>query len=141
MLEILCLKDILSPTYQWSMMGNLYRTSFELFFLEIDMGYDVHSIPMDAVQLLATESLVKSTWQFLVAYNLELHHDIMIKPPWKYDWSRGSSKRYNVWHIHGRILGWKYKQVGSTIISVKVYPPSTWSERENWSYVDYVPLL
>jgi hypothetical protein len=77
--EILRIKDILSHTYQRSTAGNHYRTSLELLLLEIGTGHDLQRIPQEAIHLLSTETLVKSTYQFLLTHHLELQHDIGIK--------------------------------------------------------------
>jgi hypothetical protein len=78
--EICRIKDILSHTYRKTTTGNLYRTSMELLLLEIGMGHDLQSIPQDALQYLPTDSLIKSTCQFLSTNNLDLRHDIKISP-------------------------------------------------------------
>jgi hypothetical protein len=44
------------------------------------MGSDTHLLPEEAVDTLATNSLVKSTCQFLRHHNLILQHDIKIQP-------------------------------------------------------------
>ncbi len=44
------------------------------------MGSKLQRIPEGALDTLATNSLVKSTCQFLQKCDLSLHHDIKIKP-------------------------------------------------------------
>lgn len=78
--EICRLKDMLSHTYRNTTKGNLYRTSLELLFLETGMGHDLKRIPQDVVHHLATDSLVKSTCQFLLTHQLDLRHDIKVRP-------------------------------------------------------------
>jgi hypothetical protein len=78
--EISQLKDIINHTYHCSTTGQLYRSSFELFFLEMGLGTDISTIPKEVIQLLATNTLVKSTCQFLLQHDLELHHDIAMHP-------------------------------------------------------------
>jgi hypothetical protein len=78
--EILRIKDILTHTYHSSTTGLLYRSTFELFFLELGMGTDISAIPEDVIQALTTDTLCKSTSLFLSHHKLELCHDIVIKP-------------------------------------------------------------
>ncbi len=78
--EIIRIKDMISHVHRCTITGKLYRTSFELLFLEIGMGSSLQRIPEEALDTLATNCLVKSTCQFLKNYDLSLHHDIKIKP-------------------------------------------------------------
>lgn len=78
--EIYRIEDILSHVYQKSTTGQLYRTSLELLHIEVGMGTALHQIPPDMLTQLATDSLVKSTCQFLPLHNLVLHHDITQLP-------------------------------------------------------------
>ncbi len=82
--EICRLKDMLSHTYRNTTTGNLYRTSLELLFLETGMGHDLKRIPQGVIHHLATDSLVKSTCQFLLT-QLDLRHDIKVRPIRIYD--------------------------------------------------------
>jgi hypothetical protein len=76
--EIARLKDIIHHTYKATTTGDLYRTSLELLFLEVGMGTNLADIGFDSTSYLATDSLVKSTWQFLNDNNLQLHHNVSI---------------------------------------------------------------
>jgi hypothetical protein len=78
--EIVQIKDILSHVHRRTITGDLYRTSFEILLLEIGMGAELNQIPQEVMFSLATESLVKSTCNFLQTYDLSLYHDIKIKP-------------------------------------------------------------
>jgi hypothetical protein len=78
--EILRIKDILRRVHKHSTTGKLYRSSLEVLILEIGMGEEIQNLPEDVVDTLATDSLVKSTCQFLQKYDLTLLHDIKIKP-------------------------------------------------------------
>jgi hypothetical protein len=62
--EILRLKDILSHVYQRTDTGKLYRTTLELFILELGIGTDLHLLQPHVIQLLSTDSRIKSTVQF-----------------------------------------------------------------------------
>jgi hypothetical protein len=68
-----------------STTGKLCRTSLKLFLLETGMGQDLLSMPQETIQLLPTDSLVKSTCNFLWLHNLDLRHDIVIRPLRKHD--------------------------------------------------------
>jgi hypothetical protein len=68
--EISRIKDILSHTYASTTTGYLYQTSLELLLLEIGMGTDLHLVSYELTSNLATNSLIKSTWQFLNSNNL-----------------------------------------------------------------------
>ncbi len=64
--EILQLKDIINHTHRRSTTGKLYRSSFEILFLELGMGTDIGGIPQQVFQTLSTDTLVKSTCLFLL---------------------------------------------------------------------------
>ncbi len=78
--ELLRLKDIITHIFQHSNTGKLYKTSWETFFIELGLGTDLNHIPTDAIQALATDSLVKSTFLFLKAHHWSLQHDIQTPP-------------------------------------------------------------
>ena len=48
--------------------------------MEVGMGTDILLLPSNALQSIATDSLVKSTCLFLQQHNLELKHDIALPP-------------------------------------------------------------
>ncbi len=74
------LTDILYHTHCRAPTGNLYITSFELFFIELGLGTNNLQIPSSHIAAIATNSLVKSTCLFLHQYKLELHHTIRYPP-------------------------------------------------------------
>jgi hypothetical protein len=76
--EISRIKDILTHTYASTTMGYLYQTSLELLLHEIGMGTDLHLVSYELTSNLATNSLIKSTWQFLNSNNLHLQHNVSI---------------------------------------------------------------
>jgi hypothetical protein len=76
--EIARLKDILQHTYDNTTTGKLYRTSLEYLILEIGISTDLSSIDFNLYHTLATDCLVKNTWEFLYTYNIKLEHDITI---------------------------------------------------------------
>jgi hypothetical protein len=78
--EILRLKDIIDHTYKFTTTGKLYKTSLELLLLELGMGTCLHNIPFDHAAHISTDSLIKSSWQFLNTNDLQLHHDITFTP-------------------------------------------------------------
>jgi hypothetical protein len=74
--EIYRLKDLLSHVYRRTNLGKLYRNRLENMILEVGMGTDILRINPQAIHLLATDTLIKSTCLFLLQHNLELKHDI-----------------------------------------------------------------
>lgn len=58
--------------------GKLYRASLEHLILEVGMGADILDLPYTELGFLGSDSLVKSTWQFLSTHHRHLHHDINI---------------------------------------------------------------
>lgn len=57
--------DILSQVFRRSTSGRLYRSSLELLLIELGMGSELHLIPGEMLDNLTTDSLVKSTCQYL----------------------------------------------------------------------------
>jgi hypothetical protein len=76
--EIARLKDILQHTYSRSTTGLLYKASLEYLILEIGMGTNLTIIDYNKYQSLATNSLIKSNWQFINRHQITLHHDIKV---------------------------------------------------------------
>ncbi len=76
--EIARLKDILHHTYTGTITGQFYRTSLEYLLLELGMSTDISAIDYNNYHSLATNGLVKSTWEFLCQHNITLRHDIDI---------------------------------------------------------------
>jgi hypothetical protein len=66
--------------YIKSNTGYLYKTSLELLILELGIDTDISLINPETLHLLATESLIKSTCQFLLHHQLKLKHDINLDP-------------------------------------------------------------
>lgn len=62
--EIARIKNILNHVHCRSITGTLYCTSLEILILEVGMGVHLHTIPKDTLEVLSTESYVKSTCQF-----------------------------------------------------------------------------
>jgi len=79
MQEITRIKDLIQHTWEQTLTGKLYRTSFELFFIEIGIGPNLLDIP-EKVLFLASESLVTSTVHFLREHQITLKHDIILRP-------------------------------------------------------------
>lgn len=74
--EIARLKDMINHTFQSSITGNLYRTSTELLLTELGVSENFSQVNYTLLHSLVTDSLVKSTWQFLYQHNIYLEHDI-----------------------------------------------------------------
>jgi hypothetical protein len=78
--EISRLKDILHHTYANTTTGNLYRTSFEYLILEVGMGTDLTAINYNKYSVLATDCLIKSTWEFIYQHSITIEHDVTVPP-------------------------------------------------------------
>jgi hypothetical protein len=76
--EIARLKDILNHTYTGTITGQIYRTSLEYLLLELGMSTDISAMDYNNYHSLATNGLVKSTWEFLCQHNITLQHNIDI---------------------------------------------------------------
>lgn len=72
--EIARLKDILQHKSSDTMTGRLYQSSLEYLLLELGMGTELHKIDYIQYQILATNSLIKSTWEFLYTYSIQFCH-------------------------------------------------------------------
>jgi hypothetical protein len=76
--EIVRIKDIIHHTYIKSTTGQLYRVSLEYLILELGMTTKLSSIHYSTYHMLVTNSLVKNTWEFLHAHNIDMEHDITV---------------------------------------------------------------
>jgi hypothetical protein len=76
--EIARLKDILQHTYINSTTGLLYCTSLEYLILELGMGTNLTQIDFNKYQHLATNCLLKSTWEFIYIHKITLQRDITV---------------------------------------------------------------
>jgi hypothetical protein len=71
--EISRLKDIILHTFNDTLTGKLYRTSLELFFIELGLSPTGHW-DISTVDLLTTPSLIKATMLFIKQHNIALKH-------------------------------------------------------------------
>jgi hypothetical protein len=74
--EISRIKDITLHTHSSTTTGALYRSSFKLSIIELGRGTDIHRLPTPYIELILTNSLVKSTIIFLQEHEIQLHHSI-----------------------------------------------------------------
>jgi len=75
--EISRLKDIILHTFSDTLTGKLYRTSLELFYIELGLsptGY----WDISTADLLTTPSLIKVTMVFLKQHNIVLKHNLTV---------------------------------------------------------------
>ncbi len=61
--------------------GILYRISLELLLLEVGVSSRISMLDYDQLSILASPSLVKSTWKFLSEYQIHLEHNLQISSP------------------------------------------------------------
>jgi hypothetical protein len=79
--EITRLQGIIIHTANGTITGRLYRASFELLLIEIGSFLPLHLQDFETVGHLATDSLMKSTWEFLTDHNLQLITDLKVDLP------------------------------------------------------------
>ena len=82
--EIVRLKDIVFHTANNTLTGQLYTSSLELLLLELGCS-TTYSWDPEAIDLLATDSLIKATWCFLSYHNITLVHNSSLELPREYD--------------------------------------------------------
>lgn len=61
------------------------QTTIELFFVKASMGTSFLDLLTDCTNLLTTNSLIKSTWHFLLEQHILLQHDISYPPQTEYN--------------------------------------------------------
>jgi hypothetical protein len=59
-------------------MGLLGQTTLELLIMKLDSTVDLHLLPFQRLQGLASNSLIKSTWGFLHTHGIWLCHNITL---------------------------------------------------------------
>jgi hypothetical protein len=79
--EILHIKDLIFHTAYDTDTGILYRISLEILLLEVGVSSNLSLLDYDQLSILATPSLVKSTWKFLLDHCLHLEHDMDFSLP------------------------------------------------------------
>jgi len=70
--EVVQLRDIVSHVYECTLTGQLNRTSFEIFLLEIGLDFNYSRITEPLIQLLTMNCLTKSSILFLKRYGITL---------------------------------------------------------------------
>ncbi len=78
--EIIRIKDILGHVCIKSNTDKMHRTFIELLILEVGLGTEISYMRKEILQILATDSLVKRTCQFLLRHHLELRNNIQLLP-------------------------------------------------------------
>jgi hypothetical protein len=83
--EISRIKDVIFHTFNDTLTGRLYKTSMELFFIEI--GTDPQHLSLDPtiIEVLATPTLIKSTMLFIAQNNIQIKHSIISHPQREFD--------------------------------------------------------
>jgi hypothetical protein len=76
--EIARIKDILHHTYIKSTTGLLYRTLLEYLILEVGLGTNFMNIDFTKYHRLATNCLLKNTWEFIYTHQITIDHDIVV---------------------------------------------------------------
>jgi hypothetical protein len=78
--EIFPLKDLIAHSHLRSITGQLYTTSLEFLHLELGSFLPLSSFTFEDTEHLVTQSLVKSSWQFLNKRKLSLQTDLNLPP-------------------------------------------------------------
>jgi len=81
MQEIYRLIDIISHTAAKMTMGSLYTITLEALIIKLGSTRDFYLLPFKELQRLASNSLVKSTRQFLESNAIQLTHNITFNLP------------------------------------------------------------
>jgi hypothetical protein len=79
--EIFCLKDVVKHCFLMTLTGQLYRLSLECLYLELGSFRPLGLLPFLELSHLASNSLIKSTWEFLYNNQLHLQTDIDLPLP------------------------------------------------------------
>jgi hypothetical protein len=83
--EIARIKDIIFHTFNDSLTGKLYKSSMELFFIELGIDPQYSCLDPNIIEALTTPTLIKSTMLFLVKNNIQIKHPISILPQREHD--------------------------------------------------------
>jgi hypothetical protein len=70
--ETTCLKDIIYHTHNQTNTGKLYLTSMELLHIELGFTAPLHTKSFSTFSLLLSDSLLKSSWEFLDSHQIQL---------------------------------------------------------------------
>jgi hypothetical protein len=81
MQKIYRLVDIQNHTATLSITGSLYQATLELLIIELGSTEDLHKLPFLDLHWLTSNSLIKSTWEFLYHNELTLCHNIRFPQP------------------------------------------------------------
>jgi hypothetical protein len=76
--EIFQIKDIIFHTFNETLTGKLYRTSLELFFLELGVQTWPFTADEQVIAALTTPSPVQSSMIFMAQFHIHLKHSIRI---------------------------------------------------------------
>jgi hypothetical protein len=79
--EIYRLSDLILHNTKETMTGLLSKSTLELLIIELGSTIDLHLLPFTQLQGLASNSLIKSTWEFLHIHSIQLHHNITLLAP------------------------------------------------------------
>jgi hypothetical protein len=79
--EIQRLKDLVFHTANDTITGRLYRASLELMHIELGSFLPLHRLSLELLGSLVTDSLIKSTWEFMSEHGLSLTADIKVELP------------------------------------------------------------
>jgi hypothetical protein len=78
--EIARIKDIILHSFNNTLTGKLYKTTLELFYIELGMSSSQYSSHAELIASLTTPTLIQSTMIFLATHDIQLRHPILLKP-------------------------------------------------------------
>lgn len=85
MQEIYRLKDLKKHNFLQSITGWLYTTSLECLHIEVGSFLSLAQLSYATLEVLATPSLVKSSWQFLDEHKIDLQTNLAFQPQREHD--------------------------------------------------------
>ncbi len=77
--EIARLKGIIFHTFNDTLTGRLYRTSLELFIIELGLCHYNQNLTHTVTSTLTTDLLIQATMLFITQHNIVLKHEVAIK--------------------------------------------------------------
>jgi hypothetical protein len=76
--EIAWIKDIIQHVHDKTTTGQLYQTTLEHLILEVGVNTNLTLVDFSKYNILATNSLIKSTWGFLYENQITIEHNITV---------------------------------------------------------------
>ena len=78
MQEIQHIETMIINTMSENFTGTLYRATLEALIVEVGIGVNVLNAPYEQLEHLTTDSIIKTTWEFMDNNQITIQHDITI---------------------------------------------------------------